>query len=70
LHKLFEKTIDFGKSIYWLVNNQKSNNREDYPPELLEELANYYQPYNKALSEVLARPLPWKSMKPVKAAAV
>jgi hypothetical protein len=70
LHKLFEKTIDFGKSIYWLVNNQKSNNREDYPPELLEELANYYQPYNKALSEVLARPLPWKSMKPVKAAVV
>ena len=61
LHKLFEQAVDFGKYGYRLVNSQKSDNRVGFPPRVLQELVEYYQPYNRMLSEELGYPLPWSS---------
>jgi hypothetical protein len=60
LYELFEQTINFGKSGYRLINSQKSSTKESFPREVLQDLAVYYQPYNKLLSEEFGRTLPWK----------
>ena len=61
LHKVFERAVDFGKYGYRLINSQKSDNRVGFPPEVLQELVEYYEPYNRMLSEELGSPLPWSS---------
>jgi len=61
LHKIFERAVDFGKYGYRLINNQKSDNRVGFSPEVLKELVEYYQPYNRMLSEELGYHLPWSS---------
>jgi hypothetical protein len=61
LHKFFEEIILIGKSTYRRLNNQGKKQQEDFPPEVIARLKDYYQSHNKALSEELGVFLPWDS---------
>jgi len=61
LHRVIEKIISAAKSTSIALSSRDSNDKENIPIEATTKLADYYRPYNLALSEELRRPMPWRS---------
>ena len=60
VNQQFEKIMLSTKKIYYRLNHRKAaGKKEVITPEARSLLAEYYRPYNKALSKEIGQPLPW-----------